>query len=187
MNKNKVSENFGGGVTDFIFGGGSPPPKRACRKPCNRSANIWQNISQTSQALSSMFYKSHVSFILVQHLVVQTDIDVCEDVLACWLNRRVSPSIGQVVNAFLKIIQNILSTDILTHLQYNSSKLYFLFMLLYVRSSKNLLLFLQCFLSRWGRQRSVRQQAARVSESPQNYLRFRATLALRTRSCSLFS
>ena len=34
--KNKVSKNFGGGVTDFFFlggGGGVPPKKRACRKP----------------------------------------------------------------------------------------------------------------------------------------------------------
>ena len=73
-----------------------------------------------------MFHKSHLSFILIQPLVVKIDIDVCGDVLARWLNRWVSPSKGQVVNAFLKIVQNILLTDNLTHLQYNSSKLYFL-------------------------------------------------------------
>ena len=27
MNKNKVSKNFGGGVTDFFLGGGGLPPK----------------------------------------------------------------------------------------------------------------------------------------------------------------
>ena len=69
-----------------------------------------------------MFHTSHLSFILIQRLVVKIDIDVCGGVL----NRWVSPSKGQVVSAFLKIVQNILSTDILTHLQYNSSKLYFL-------------------------------------------------------------
>ena len=63
-----------------------------------------------------MFYKSRKFH--PQRLVVKIDIDVCGDVLACWLNHRVLPSISQVGNAFLKIIQNILSTDILTHLQY---------------------------------------------------------------------
>ena len=28
MNKNKVSKNFGGGVTDFFLGGGPSPPKK---------------------------------------------------------------------------------------------------------------------------------------------------------------
>ena len=68
----------------------------------------------------AMFHKSHLSFILIQCLVVKIDIDVCGDVLARWLNHWVSPSKCQVKT----IVQTILSTDILTHLQYKTNVIY---------------------------------------------------------------
>ena len=73
--------------------------------PANTNSIAIRDISNFTcmRLYNFMFYQSHVRFILIQRLVVKNkiDIDVCGDVLAGWLNRRVSPSKGQIPELML--------------------------------------------------------------------------------------